>query len=603
MKRFLKYIIILTFLAFNVITFTKSSREEFNSTSGDSIVNNPAENNTNMKELLDKYKVDKYKETDSKNKVNSLLRVQNISSKETDKLNKEGVKVNNESDVPKQDIVNKSIDIATDTQNTGFSSIFFDSTSEYLKVPLIVQSLKLAAYTFIINGITRLTGVMGAKVSVFMGIFIVMLATLQLVWNGLQYYVSITKQGQEVNIVGYLSQQVPYIVRVGIISALLLTNFYWYFYSVICKNLFILLGGIFGGHAGINYTTIITQLIKIMWIPILLILKSLVLAITIIPIFTGTFWFCLILGFGLGGLVSRAVTEFVIIVIEYMVVGIFSIIVIPLALLDFTRSYGSKIIGAMLAAGINLVVGTALISFITRNANALDISFWALMFKPATAYFNLMLLFLFITLLSKTKTIGNFIIKGQGNTVKGAELVTEGLMVAFEGISSIVTIVSLATGIGSIVSAAQAAAAQAAQEAAKVATKEAAKMAIKEGATQAGKEGAKQVAQEGVKQGVNSATKEAVQKATKKATLQELKQQLKKASSRRMTTQFVGKSLAQVQANNGEGIVGLAKNFASMYIKRAAMQGIDTGSTVGDMAAKTGVEAADKVGNDVIDNI
>lgn len=604
MNKFLKLIIILLISIFSINTF--SEKDEFKDNSADKIKTNPYKNNKDLKNLLKNYKVDEYLRKDSNdNGMKDKKDVQLKSTKQVKAQNKSQKKVRKESDVPDTKDVNEDIDkhIASENENSNpISKVLFDTSGEFVKIPSIVQSIKLAAYMMIINGITRLTGLLGSKVSTMMGLFIVAFATLQLIWNTFTYYVSITKQEQPVNISGYLAQQIPYIVKVAIISTLLLTNLYWYFYAIICKNLFIYLGGIFGGHAGVTYTTITTQLIKLLWMPVVLILKSLVLAITIIPIFTGTFWFILIFGFGLMGLVGRAVTEFVVIVVEYMIVGVFSIVVIPLALLDFTRSFGGKIIGAMIAAGVNLIIATALISFITRNANAIDLSFWTLIFDPNTAYFNMMILFLLITLLTKAKTIGNFVVKGQGNTVKGSEMVTEGIMVAFEGIASVV---SIATTIAAIVATAGAASAavaakQAAAEAVKQGAKEAAKAAIKEGAKQVAKEVGKEAVKEGVKKGVKDVAKDVVKDAIKNT----MKDQLKKIGRNRMIVQTTGNVIKNIQANEGAGGVKAMASVVANIMKQQAMNSVATGSTLADTvsssAINTGVDTASNTINNSI---
>lgn len=521
-------------------------------------------NDKNITLIKQDEKTDKFiKDTNESNEVTN----ENIDSQlvnNNKKNSNEYNKTSNERDTEINDENKKIIDNHVDNiTSTPVKNIFYDTSKTALaSVPFAIQSLRTYIYIHIINSVDRITLIIGARLSTYMALICVAFATLQIAWNVLMYKLDLSKQDEKVNISGYLSQQAPYLIKVAIITMLLATNFYWYAYATIMKNIFIMLGGTFAGDYSVNYTSIAFKMVTLMWMPIKLIMSGLLSIFRITPIFTGEFLMLVLFGLLLLFLVGKAIAEYVLIIIEYMIVGVFSIIILPFGLLKVTDKFSGKLIGGMLSAGINVTVATTLMVFTFKLSDSVSISSWGITYNSTSTYMTVLLIYILTVLMTKAKTIGNFVVRGQGVQVKGSEIVNEGIMNTISVVSTAVSIGTLISGVGAAITAFKAAAALA-TEAAKEAGKKAAEVAAKK----AMEEGAKKVATEGVRE---AATKEALKTGMDKAKtelLKSMKNTAMKASSRRFRTQAVGSQLARMQQSesvNLNQMVSLGMNLASL---------------------------------------
>lgn len=433
----------------------------------------------------------------------------------------------------------------------GFNG-FYKTSENIAKMNSAFGSIRVAIYVTIINAIIELTAKCGEKISLFMTLFVAAMVTLQLIWNGFKYYVDISQQEQDINIGAFVSQQMPYICKALFIAVLLGTNLYWWLYSVVFKQLFVLLGGTIAGNMGVTFEVLVYKMVELVWLPGKILIQAAILALLLIPLITMKFWILFIFGLMLLFIVGKSLAEFVLIIIEYFIVGIFSIIVIPLSLLNITSNYGGRMIGGMLAAGINLLVGTMLMIFCVDRIAGDDITFWNILFNWQLVCRAMLHLFIFLVLLQKAKTVGNFIVNGKGVQVKGSEVVGEGIRCAYEAISLIVTIATIvaSAGAGSVATAgakaAQKTAEKAAQKAAQKVVEKVAKKAVEKVAKQAGKQLGKGVATKAVKKGAEETSKKAA-----KSLMKRLQDGLQKAASRKMKTKAVGQMIQKAQQNEG----------------------------------------------------
>lgn len=446
-------------------------------------------------------------------------------------------------------------------EKSGPLGVFFNTSKQQLNsLPNAFFNFKLWIYMLIVNFIDNEVGKLGGKISTMMGMFIIVFATFQLMWNGLKYILTTVQNNQPINIQGFIMVQVPYITKVAMISVVLLTNLYWYVYFVLIKNVIVMLGGAMGGLLNVTYSSVTYRLIAMTWMPLAIIGKSLISALLIVPIFNGVFWIGFLFGWLLMLLVGKALQEFILIVIEYAIVGVFSIVVIPLALLDITKHYGGMLTGSIIAAGMNLLVAVMLTVYVSKLVNIGAMSYFELIFSPTAAYFKLLLIYAMIFLLSKAKTMGNFLVRGQGRQVKGSDLVTEGIMGVVNLIATAISIATLVTGIGAVVSAAQAAAATAAKAAAQKVAEEATKKAMKEAGKQAVKEAAKQGGKEAVKEGTKAGVKEFSKQAS---------QLLNKMNRNSNMAKGIGNQIARMQQNGEAGVSDVKDMGQAIYNARS----------------------------------
>ena len=446
-------------------------------------------------------------------------------------------------------------------EKSGPLGVFFNTSKQQLNsLPNAFFNFKLWIYMLIVNFIDNEVGRLGGKISTMMGLFIIVFATFQLMWNGLKYILTTVQNNQPINIQGFIMVQVPYITKVAMISVVLLTNLYWYVYFVLIKNVIVMLGGAMGGLLNVTYSSVTYRLIAMTWMPLAIIGKSLISSLLIVPIFNGVFWTGFLFGWLLMLLVGKALQEFILIVIEYAIVGVFSIVVIPLALLDITKHYGGMLTGAIIAAGMNLLVAVMLTIYVSKLVNIGAMSYFELIFSPTAAYFKLLLIYAMIFLLSKAKTMGNFLVRGQGRQVKGSDLVTEGIMGVVNLIATAISIATLVTGIGAVVSAAQAAAATAAKAAAQKVAEEATKKAMKEAGKQAVKEAAKQGSKEAVKEGTKAGVKEFSKQAS---------QLLNKMNRNSNMAKGIGNQIARMQQNGEAGVSDVKDMGQAIYNARS----------------------------------
>lgn len=457
-------------------------------------------------------------------------------------------------------------------EKSGPLGVFFNTSKQQLNsLPNAFFNFKLWIYMLIVNFIDNEVGRLGGKISTMMGMFIIVFATFQLMWNGLKYILTTVQNNQPINIQGFIMVQVPYITKVAMISVVLLTNLYWYVYFVLIKNVIVMLGGAMGGLLNVTYSSVTYRLIAMTWMPLAIIGKSLISALLIVPIFNGVFWTGFLFGWLLMLLVGKALQEFILIVIEYAIVGVFSIVVIPLALLDITKHYGGMLTGAIIAAGMNLLVAVMLTIYVSKLVNIGAMSYFELIFSPTAAYFKLLLIYAMIFLLSKAKTMGNFLVRGQGRQVKGSDLVTEGIMGVVNLIATAISIATIVTGIGAVVSAAQAAAAAAAKAATQKVAEEATKTAMKEAGKQAVKEGAKQGSKEAVKEGTKAGVKEFNKQAS---------QLLNKMNRNSNMAKGIGNQIARMQ-QNGEANMSDVKDMGQAIYNARSETPVDDKGKVG----------------------
>lgn len=212
----------------------------------------------------------------------------------------------------------------------------------------------------------------------------------------------------------------PQLVFLTIIAGLISTGFLWQIYIGPLFSLSMGIGGIIGGKTFTLYTLpdFITKLFnapfEVIWAGIKMMFNVKMAINSFMP------FLVIISGIFLMFLVFKAICEMMQVIVDYILVGLFGTIILGFMVLGITKKSGSGVIGAFLAAIMNVIVLFSIAGIIFKLIDTLEqgsnISAGKLLAVICSLYIS-------VVMIGMVKDIGKSIHQGSNASVQGSAVI------------------------------------------------------------------------------------------------------------------------------------------------------------------------------------
>ena len=257
------------------------------------------------------------------------------------------------------------------------------------------------------------------------------LATFLLLMGTTEILIGILKGVLEVEninsiiIIQILKNMVPKIAVIGIIFLFLANSFFWNFYTGALFNFSMKIGGILSGQ-NFDIKNLPNYLTKLFDVPFSIMVQGIKMMFNIQGVVNNIMPLILLFsGILFIYFIFKAAVEIMSILIDYLVIGCFSMCIIIFSVLQITKNIGTEVIGAVIYAMTNVIVMFLLagISFsLTDKIEKSGISSISKLFEL------ILTLYIAVLLLTKIREIGKSIYSGKVFGLKGTEIFGESKM-------------------------------------------------------------------------------------------------------------------------------------------------------------------------------
>ena len=226
-------------------------------------------------------------------------------------------------------------------------------------------------------------------------------------------------------IIQILKNMVPKIAVIGIIFLFLANSFFWNFYTGALFNFSMKIGGILSGQ-NFDIKNLPNYLTKLFDVPFSIMVQGIKMMFNIQGVVNNIMPLILLFsGILFLYFIFKAAVEIMSILIDYLVIGCFSMCIIIFSVLQITKNIGTGVIGAVIYAMTNVIVMFLLagISFsLTDKIEKSGISSISKLFEL------ILTLYIAVLLLTKIREIGKSIYSGKVFGLKGTEIFGESKM-------------------------------------------------------------------------------------------------------------------------------------------------------------------------------
>ena len=263
------------------------------------------------------------------------------------------------------------------------------------------------------------------------GLFLVMMGILELVFI---IFRNVTNPNEQENksIMNTLKELFPHMMFIGMLSAAISSGLLWNFYTGPLFNFSVTVGSILSGQkvSMYNLPDFLTKLFNAPFVVIFAGFKMMANPkywinsyMPILVIVSGLMLLFLSLKAGIG---------ITMILVDYILVGIFGTVIISFMALGITKNIGSGVIGGFMAAMVNVMVVFALFGLIESLVDNLDKQVDT---SPGRLLATICLLYIVSVITGVAKNIGNSIHHGQTAFVSGTAVTSEIVKAGFQLVS------------------------------------------------------------------------------------------------------------------------------------------------------------------------
>lgn len=271
----------------------------------------------------------------------------------------------------------------------------------------------------IFKAVAHLSQEIGKKISKLAGAIIVIGGLIEVLLIILREMVDPNEENLH-TMGSILKAIMPQIFFLGIMTALISTGFLWQIYIGPLFSLSTMIGGVIGGKAFTlsNLPTFITKLFnapfEVIWAGLKMIANVKMAINSFFPVIV------IISGILLMFLSFKAACEMLQVIVDYILVGLFGTILIGFMVLGITKNSGSGVIGAFLAAMMNVIVLFSIGGIIFKLIDTLDEN---TNLTPGKLLAVICSLYIATVMIGMVKDIGKAIHQGSNATVQGSAVI------------------------------------------------------------------------------------------------------------------------------------------------------------------------------------
>ena len=301
--------------------------------------------------------------------------------------------------------------------NDGGNSAVTDAKSEKTPIGEIKNTndirTKIVMNLFKVTG--NVTDKVGRSVSNIMAIFMLLMGTLEILIGILKGVTAPDTEEQKTMLMS---------VMVGLLA----NGFFWNFYTGPLFNLSMKLGGLIAGKS-FNMHDLPDYMTKLFNVPFKVMLTAVKMLFSVKGVMNNINPMLILLAaLVILWMSMKAAIEIMVVLVDYLLIGCFSMITMVFVALGITKNIGFGALGAVISAMVNVIVTFALIGYAFQYIDRLD--------GEGSSDINKLLgiiasIFIVYGLLKQIKTIGNALNSGSAASIKASSITTEVVRTGF----------------------------------------------------------------------------------------------------------------------------------------------------------------------------
>lgn len=317
-------------------------------------------------------------------------------------------------------MANEMRELKNDGGNNGYVN-----NPNYEKSPIgkmeETKDIRSKIVTNLFKVVGNITDNVGRTLSNILAVFLLFMGTVEVLIRIFKSILNIETKDSKI-IIEILKNIIPQIIITGIVFSLLTNSFFWNFYTGVLFDFSMKVGGILAGQ-NFDMKKFSEYLIKLFDIPFSIMLQGIKMMFSIQGVVNNIMPLILLFsGILFLYLIFKAAVEIMSILIDYLIIGCFSMCIIIFLVLKITKNIGIGVVGAVIYAMTNVIVMFLLagVSFsLTDKIEKSGISNMSKLFEL------ILTLYIVVLLLIKIKEIGKSIYYGKMFLVKGTEVFRE----------------------------------------------------------------------------------------------------------------------------------------------------------------------------------
>ena len=284
---------------------------------------------------------------------------------------------------------------------------------------------KIVMNLFKVTG--NITDKVGRSISNIMAIFMLLMGTLEIL-IGILKGVTAPDTDEQKTILMIIKDMFPQITVMSIMVGLLANGFFWNFYTGPLFNLSMKLGGLLAGKS-FNMRDLPDYITKLFNVPFKVMLTAVKMLFSVKGVMNNINPMLILLaGLIILWMSMKAAIEIMIVLVDYLLIGCFSMVTMVFVVLGITKNIGFGALGGIISAMVNVIVTFALIGYAFQLIDRLD--------GEGSSDISKLLgiiagVFIVYGLLKQIKTIGNALNSGSAASIKASSITTEVVRTGF----------------------------------------------------------------------------------------------------------------------------------------------------------------------------
>ena len=273
----------------------------------------------------------------------------------------------------------------------------------------------------------NVTDKVGRSVSNIMAIFMLLMGTLEIL-IGILKGVTAPDTEEQKTMLMIVKDMFPQITVMSVMVGLLANGFFWNFYTGPLFNLSMKLGGLIAGKS-FNMHDLPDYMTKLFNVPFKVMLTAVKMLFSVKGVMNNINPMLILLAaLVILWMSMKAAIEIMVVLVDYLLIGCFSMITMVFVALGITKNIGFGALGAVISAMVNVIVTFALIGYAFQYIDRLD--------GEGSSDINKLLgiiasIFIVYGLLKQIKTIGNALNSGSAASIKASSITTEVVRTGF----------------------------------------------------------------------------------------------------------------------------------------------------------------------------
>ena len=313
--------------------------------------------------------------------------------------------------------------------DSGGNSAVTDAKTEKTPIGEIKNTndirTKIVMNLFKVTG--NITDKVGRSISNIMAIFMLLMGTLEIL-IGILKGVTAPDTDEQKTILMIIKDMFPQITVMSIMVGLLANGFFWNFYTGPLFNLSMKLGGLLAGKS-FNMRDLPDYITKLFNVPFKVMLTAVKMLFSVKGVMNNINPMLILLaGLIILWMSMKAAIEIMIVLVDYLLIGCFSMVTMVFVVLGITKNIGFGALGGIISAMVNVIVTFALIGYAFQLIDRLD--------GEGSSDISKLLgiiagVFIVYGLLKQIKTIGNALNSGSAASIKASSITTEVVRTGF----------------------------------------------------------------------------------------------------------------------------------------------------------------------------